>query len=226
MILSDAILKMLGRLSYLSYHYESEPEQRDLALHALRDGFSADQVASKIALIRGLSYAFSAHRDHPNHATVVGSWFGLTQMFLNDQFSLPCHGIDIQPFWAWTKPVLSEINQGNTFEAIDALDYRIYPSAAPDLVVNTICEHMPADDFETWLASTVPRHGAGRFLALQSNDMFDVETHVNCSQSLEVFVQDIQRILSGKQRSTILTSEIDLPGIKKKRFQWIGYLHP
>ena len=58
------------------------------------------------------------------------------------------------------------------------LDYR---SGAPDLVVNTSCEHIA--DVRGWL-DLLP---AGTRVLLQSNDYFAEPTHINCVASLEEF---------------------------------------
>lgn len=55
------------------------------------------------------------------------------------------------------------------------------PDLAPDLVVNTSCEHL--DPFADWY-DRVP---AGALLALQSNDMFAEPVHTNCVADLAAF---------------------------------------
>ena len=59
-------------------------------------------------------------------------------------------------------------------------------SKTPDLIINTICEHLA--DLPAWL-ELVPR---GLPLVLQSNNMFDEPDHLNCVRSLQEFVAQIQ----------------------------------
>jgi hypothetical protein len=53
--------------------------------------------------------------------------------------------------------------------------------AAPDLVVNTACEHL--GDFAGWSRRIPP----GQLVALQSNDYFACTEHVNCVPDLDAF---------------------------------------
>ena len=68
------------------------------------------------------------------------------------------------------------------FRAVTADMYALdYGGGAPDLVVNTSCEHIA--DVRGWL-DLLP---AGTRVLLQSNDYFAEPTHVNCVASLEEF---------------------------------------
>jgi hypothetical protein len=77
-------------------------------------------------------------------------------------------------------------SHGDRFAAVtdDMLSYPVPPpvaGAAPDLVVNTACEHLP--DFARWYARIPPGH----LVALQSNDYFAIDEHVNCVPDLAAF---------------------------------------
>jgi len=57
-----------------------------------------------------------------------------------------------------------------------------YPIAeVPDTIINTSCEHI--NNFSTWF-NKIP---SGKILILQTNNYFDIDGHVNCSESLKDF---------------------------------------
>lgn len=66
-----------------------------------------------------------------------------------------------------------------TYRGGDGAAKRI--EAVPDTLLNTSCEHL--ERFAEWYAK-VPD---GTLLALQSNDMFGVDVHLNCVPDLEAF---------------------------------------
>lgn len=119
--------------------------------------------------------------------TVVGGWFGVLGAILLADRRLAIDrvvSVDIDPRCA---PVAAAMNasHGARFAALTA-DMHDHPIAAPsggapDLLVNTACEHLPA--FGAWYA----RIPEGLWVALQSNDYFAIPEHVNCVPSLDAF---------------------------------------
>ena len=120
--------------------------------------------------------------------TVLGGWFGVLGAILLADRRLAIDriiSVDIDPRCA---PVARSLNasHGERFAAATAdmlaLDYASpRPGNAPDLVVNTACEHIA--DFVAWYR----RVPAGQLLALQSNDYFAIAEHVNCVTDLGAF---------------------------------------
>jgi hypothetical protein len=121
--------------------------------------------------------------------TILGGWFGVAAAILLADSRLAIGSvvsIDVDPR---CEAIARSMNasHGARFAAMtaDMHDVR-YPAsgavaAAPDLVVNTVCEHLP--DFAGWYAG-LPR---GQLVALQSNDYFAIPEHVNCVRDLEAF---------------------------------------
>ena len=66
---------------------------------------------------------------------------------------------------------------------IYTLDYSV-----PDTVVNTICEHIP--NFQAWL-DMIP---TGKIVLLQTNNMFEMQDHVNCVETLDEFEKQCHEI--------------------------------
>ncbi len=119
---------------------------------------------------------------------VVGGWYGVLAAMLFDDARFDIDRIvsfDLDPDCA---PVAETLNalavKAGRFEARTADMYGLDYSApdAPDLIVNTSCEHIA--DMPGWL-SLIP---VQRKLVLQSNDYFSEPEHVNCVESLDAFV--------------------------------------
>tara|TARA_B100000945_G_scaffold247418_1_gene203854 strand:+ start:810 stop:1478 length:669 start_codon:yes stop_codon:yes gene_type:complete len=80
----------------------------------------------------------------------------------------------------------------------------------PNTIINTSCEHI--ENFTNWF-NLIP---AGKLVALQSNNYFEIEDHVNCVNSLDEFKQ--QAPLS----NIIYEGELELE--KYTRYMLIGYV--
>ena len=80
----------------------------------------------------------------------------------------------------------------------------------PNTIINTSCEHI--ENFTDWV-NLIP---AGKLVALQSNNYFEIEDHVNCVNSLDEFKQ--QAPLS----NIIYEGELELE--KYTRYMLIGYV--
>ncbi len=120
-------------------------------------------------------------------AWIVGGWYAVLAALLLDDPRLVMDRIvsfDIDPDVAAVARSLNEpqVVTGR-FDALTAdmyeLDYRGVP--APDLVINTSCEHIA--DLPGWLSRILP----GTRVLLQSNDYFSESEHINSFSSLEAF---------------------------------------
>lgn len=167
------------------------------------ESLSRSQIISKKWLIKEVSKLFDKELTHVH---ILCGWYGLlgTLFFLSNKFNNliirsydkdeKCleiakrfnHAwlIDNGRFAAFTKDI-QEIDYGMSAETGMLLfnkkgeGYR----EPIDLLVNTSCEHL--DNFECWY-DKIPK---GTRLALQSNNGFDIEGHVNCVRDLEAFKQ-------------------------------------
>ncbi len=159
-----------------------------------------NQMASKKWLIDEL---YRAKGRKLGTVYILAGWYGvLAAMLLNDdRFDIECVvSFDIDPACA---PIAEYINRAHAaesrFRAVAADVTRIeYPhpvgpgaagngsaGAAPDVVINTSCEHM--DPASGWRAR-VPK---GVIQILQSNNQFDCTEHSNCVTDLEAFRQQV-----------------------------------
>lgn len=162
------------------------------------DCFARGQLQSKAWLIRELKEL------DPELGTVFlcAGWYATlsTMLFENDFEIDKVRSFDIDPSCAsiaeifnkpWTMKDwqfkastadIKDINySGYTYKTIksDGTESELYDE--PDTIINTSCEHIP--DFSEWY-DKIPE---GKLVILQSNNYFDVEEHVNCSNNVEEF---------------------------------------
>lgn len=115
---------------------------------------------------------------------VLGGWYGVLAAMLFDDARFDVGLIESFDIDADVAAVAMTLNAraGRRFAARTADMYDLdYAAAAPDVVVNTSCEHIP--DLRGWLA-LLPK---GMPVVLQSNDYFSEPSHVSCVASLAEF---------------------------------------
>ncbi len=187
--------------------------------HDLHHAFNENQIASKQWLLDRL---YDTLGGRYGTIYILGGWYGvLGAMLLSDgRFKIDrIFSFDIDP---GCEVVANRINGDHVatgcFKAITAdageLDFRRFNGAngarrdAPDLVINTSCEHM--ESAEVWYR----RVPAGMLQVYQSNDYFDCPEHVNCVADLDAFKEQLpmSELLHGGT----------LPRRKYTRFMLIG----
>jgi len=157
---------------------------RVIAKHPEADiatAFNHKQVACKMWARDQLFTAYGAKYDR---IWVLGGWYGVlaAMLFEDRRFDIGViENIDIDPS---VEAVAHTLNRpaGERFLAVSQDMYKLdYAQGAPDLVVNTSCEHIA--DVRGWL-DMLPK---GTRVLLQSNDYFAEPTHINCVASLDEF---------------------------------------
>ena len=153
----------------------------------LLDSFSPNQFKSKLKLVE--------HIDKLNILTknseiiIFGSWYGsiLIPAFYNKVKKITCIDQDANVISRAKYNLFKDFNvdfiTGDVFEFRDS-----YKNA--DLFINTSCEHMksmkewgPAPTYKNpWWDRVSPA-----YFAFQSNNMYDIEGHINCVSSIEEF---------------------------------------
>jgi len=148
------------------------------------ESFWKGQVYSKTWLIENLSkYAL----DKPNRIVIHGGWNGvLASLLFNSDIPIEhITSIDIDPN---CEEIANTINKRyeveGRFSAVtaDMKDYEY--SKVPNIVINTSAEHVFDDVLKVWF-SKIP---SKTLCAIQSNDYFELEEHINCvntAQQLE-----------------------------------------
>jgi len=156
---------------------------------ALGEALNKNQIACKMWLADALVETVGPRLGR---VLILGGWFGvLAAVLLHDRrFAIAqVESVDIDPRCA---PVALALNathvRAGRFTARTAdmlkVDYDRAPeeaAGAPDVVVNTSCEHL--DAFSRWY----DRIPSGQLLVLQSNDYYACREHVNCVPDLAAF---------------------------------------
>ncbi len=118
----------------------------------------------------------------PNSILVLGGWYGGLAAMLKRKYRCQVRSIDIDPD---CKRVGRKIyNEFIQFRGMDFIDYPI-ENKYHDLIVSTSCEHFQ----RSHLLNFIKRTPEGITFCLQSNNYFGIDGHINCSSSLEEFVE-------------------------------------
>ena len=191
----------------------------------LSDGFSRGQTQSKIWLIKELQKISPEYKN----ILIYAGWMGQLVLFLNNEIEFEKIRIVDQD------PEACEISDkiinnhliedwkvkstcGKIEEIEQFMHHCIIPltnkSGAtfqtkyePDLLINTSAEHMD----EKWFYNY---KNQDTIIAIQSNNLFEIEEHVNCVTSVDAMKKKF------KMREIIYEGELELPGYK--RFMLIG----
>ncbi len=186
--------------------YLQDPFVEDIA-HALHHypepslalSLNKNQLRSKSWLLRELRRLYRRPLDT---VYVLGGWHGvLAAMLLADEASevgrvvsfdldpgceeiartLNHRHVDAGRFLAVTRDIAELDYRADRVPVAGDRDVPGMLTLKPDLVINTSCEHLL--DFPAWYA----RLPQDMLLALQSNDFFSCEEHVNCVPDLAAF---------------------------------------
>lgn len=202
-------------------------ENPELA-HDIIDSFSENQFASKRALINVVDEL----RILDKESTVViwGSWYGsiLIPMLADKVKKIVCIDLD---------PIPLQLSKNRLFPEYANVEYicadvfknwrNIY--LKPDLIINTSCEHMPPMKEWKWFGSgaletdinksmfKTPKLSNNCYFVFQSNNMFGIEGHINCVNSLEEFKSQLP------ERARVLYQE-EIEDTRGTRYMLVGKL--
>jgi hypothetical protein len=146
------------------------------------DAFWSGQLKSKEWLIEALSMQFSV-KDEPVSIEIHGGWVGVLASMLF-QSSIPIKRITSLDIDATCEPVATMMNKGEEiqgrFQAITGDMCNLISFV--DVVINTSCEHITQEQYETWLG----KRNDNQLLVLQSNN-YIIDEHIRPATSLEEF---------------------------------------
>lgn len=143
------------------------------------ESFWKGQIKSKQWLISVLE----PHVSKPVSIDIYGGWNGVlaSMLFQSSIQATHIRSIDIDPACEIIATTMNKLEhiQGR-FSAITA-DMCTTKSAA-DVVINTSCEHVTQDQYDSWLKQL----NSSQLIVLQSNN-FQIDEHVRVANSLEEF---------------------------------------
>lgn len=185
-----------------------------------KDAFSLGQMASKIWLLESL--AQTGYHNPQSQWAILGSWIGVLVPLLHKSFAIKrIYGFDADH----NAVILSEkfnrryVENSWKFKGVTADvstlctgDMQFFTSGeliefTPDVVVNTSCEHMSNEWFDT-----ANKH---QLIVMQTNNSDNEEGHINICSSMEQMIEKypLKRVLFADQ--------LELPTYT--RYMQIGY---
>jgi len=174
------------------------------------DAFWQGQLKSKEWLIDKLSLALQhTFNSSPVSIEIHGGWVGVlaSMLFQSDIPVKRITSLDIDPSCATIAIMMNKKEEiEGRFQAVTEDMCSLISFV--DVVINTSCEHITQEQYETWLSKRTNT----QLLVLQSNN-YDIEEHIRIAKDLETFKTQcgIKVLWSG---------ELDLP--MYKRFMIIG----
>lgn len=150
------------------------------------DSFSRNQFKSKSILLKYIDKL-----EIPDNASVVilGCWYGsiLIPVLLHKFENITGIDLDSAVINCASNTLFSGYNKNVDFIAGDIFSLDLGRYKDTSLVINTSCEHMaPMNTWSKW-----DRFRRGTHFAFQSNNMFGIEGHINCVDSIEEFKKQI-----------------------------------
>ena len=152
----------------------------------LLDSFSPNQFKSKENLINHIKKLNILNSE--SEIVIFGCWYGsiLIPAFYNKVKRITAIDIDDN---------VIGIAKNRIFKNYDKIDFIVNDAfvwankssriKSTNLIINTSCEHMqPMKNLP--ILNTI-----NSYFAFQSNNMFDIETHINCVNSIEQFKKQL-----------------------------------
>jgi len=175
----------------------------------IMDSFSANQFASKQKILELIQ---RHSRNDQQEIVIFGCWYGsilIPGLFEN---ASKITGIDLDSaVLKIAKNRLFKNYNGIDFIQGDVFEKDLSRYHTCDLFVNTSCEHMrPMKEWPFWRYVK-----AGSIYAFQSNNMYHIDTHVNCVSSLQEFKEQMPENLE-------ILCEHELEEDRGTRFTLIG----
>jgi len=188
--LEDKIFR--GINNYIKNSYKREP---------LNDAFSRSQIKSKIWLVEELAKI----QSHYKNVVIMAGWFGQLKTFFEKHLTYSkMRNIELDRFACEVsdyifnltnlenykvKSVNANINSltlhqnGYEWEVENFKDNSKYTEKyLPDLIVNTSAEHMTEEWFNQIRFKELEH---SPIVAVQSNNLFDIDEHINCVYSID-----------------------------------------
>lgn len=194
------------------------------------DSFSTNQLSSKKALLKAVDNLNIL--DESSTVVIFGSWYSsiLTPLLANKVKQIVNFDIDEQPLRIAKNNFFYDYN--NVSYVCDDI-FKTYRDVYLDtnLIINTSCEHMQPMKEWPWFQKGAletdsprkhkfgsPKLGSNCYFAFQSNNMFDIEGHINCVNSLKEFEEQLP------ERAEVLYRE-EVEDTRGTRYMLVGKLN-
>ena len=151
------------------------------------DSVSAGQFSSKLWLANELRPYIT--KDHDG-IQIIGGWYGLMAHILADNgFTKEIKNYDLDPICEEYGYRLSQYGNVHfvTKDGLTIYDDEYVTNVSDKITICTACEHIDRLTLETALRKKHHR----QVVALQSNNYFEIDSHVNCHDSVEHFIDTL-----------------------------------
>ena len=136
-------------------------------------------------------------KEEKYNILIGGGWYGLNAYLLGNKFKKSkIDSLDMDPGCAnWGRKLFPEIN----FITKDLFEYE----TKYDIFISTSVEHFDKEEFIYYL-----KEKKFKICALQSNNFHEIDTHINCSNNIDEFIEylPLKKIL---YKNTIKFNEYD-----------------
>ena len=195
------------------------------------DSFSSNQLLAKTALLNAVEDLNILDKD--SHVVIWGSWYGsiLIPKLTDKVKQIYCVDADDD---------VLKIAKNNIFDYVKNVDFvntDIFDNyknfyADTNLIINTSCEHMAPMKEWTWFQKGAleedspkkhvfgsPKLSNDCYFAFQSNNMFGIEGHINCVNSIDEFKDQLP------ERAEVLYQE-EVEDTRGTRYLLVGKFVP
>lgn len=189
--------RVLDTLTYI-YNQSKYGSLDTFRIKDVLDSFSEGQIQSKRWAVENLIQLVAPHHDR---CIVIGGWYGLFSYLLAEEgFEPKITNIDLDPSCELIGYQINDnpnigFETANGFEFIDNDAH----NNKSKIVVCTACEHIDQEEIDKFLQNK----DRNMLVCFQSNNYYEVDSHINCKDSLDDFVNSLSLqivLYSGQMR--------------------------
>lgn len=174
-------------LDTITYIYNKSTNEEDCDLFRFKDvldSFSEGQFVSKNWAVEELSKLID---DSHEECIVIGSWYGLFSHILADSgFKGLIINIELDDVCNKIGRKL-KVYDNIVFKSGDGMDVFHELNYSNKILVCTACEHIDNEE----LSFTLKQKHPNMIVCLQSNNYYEVDSHINCHDTLEDFIKSL-----------------------------------
>lgn len=196
----------------------------------LLDSFSNNQLASKTALVSAIDNLGILNKNY--NVVIWGSWYGSVLIPKLSNKVKKIYNIDLDK----TPLQISKNKIFNHYANVEYICSDIFDDCKKfyldtNIIINTSCEHMAPMKEWKWFGPgamegdldttsfRTPKLNKDCYFAFQSNNMFGIEGHINCVNSLEEFKEQLP------ERAKVLYEE-EVEDTRGTRYMLVGKFMP
>ena len=188
--------KIIKTLSYI-YSKSAVDEKIDLfRFKDVLDSFSEGQIFNKVWAVQELNKLIENSHEE---CVVIGSWHGLFSYILAESgFKNKIINIELDKICNDIARMI-RVHDNIIFKLGDGMEIFHELNYGNKIVVCTACEHI--DDEELYF--TLSQKHPNMLVCLQSNNYYEIDSHINCKDTLEDFIKSLPLkniMYSGKKR--------------------------